>query len=49
MGRIVKDKGIKEVVEMFKTLQHRNLKVKLLILGNPEKIIPLVMMIINIY
>ena len=37
VGRIVKDKGIKEVVEMFKILQHRNLKVKLLILGNPEK------------
>ncbi|WP_183957348.1 glycosyltransferase family 4 protein [Staphylococcus hominis] len=37
VGRIVKDKGIKEVVEMFKILQHRNLKVKLLMLGNPEK------------
>ena len=49
VGRIVKDKGIKEVVEMFKILQHRNLKVKLLILGNPEKMIPLVMKIISIY
>ena len=49
VGRIVKDKGIKEVVEMFKILQHRNLKIKLLILGNPKKMIQLVMMIINIY
>ena len=37
VGRIVKDKGIKEVVEMFKMLQAKNLKVKLLLLGNPEK------------
>lgn len=37
VGRIVKDKGIKEIVEMFKILQDRKLKVKLLILGNPEK------------
>ncbi|MFP3440992.1 glycosyltransferase, partial [Pantoea sp. SIMBA_133] len=37
VGRIVNDKGIKEVVEMFKLLQAKNLKIKLLILGDPEK------------
>ncbi|WP_233643057.1 glycosyltransferase family 4 protein [Staphylococcus devriesei] len=37
VGRIVKDKGIKEIVEMFKILEKRKLKVKLLLIGDPEK------------
>ncbi|PNZ70014.1 glycosyltransferase family 1 protein [Staphylococcus croceilyticus] len=37
VGRIVKDKGIKEIVEMFKILQEKKVKVKLLLLGDPEK------------
>ena len=39
VGRIVKDKGIREVIESFKILKDKGYKVKLLIVGALEKMI----------
>lgn len=37
VGRIVKDKGIREMIEAFKLIRLKNKNIKLLILGDPEK------------